>query len=51
MCPYTARYQQQIGLLHERMGECGEDIAERVQKDSMSEDCKQRLKEKLTHES
>lgn len=48
MCPYTARYKEQIGLLHERVGECCGDISEKVETAQMSEVCKQRMKEKLS---
>ncbi len=47
MCPYTARYKKQIDLLHEHAGQCGEGVPEKVQGACMSDECKQRLKEKL----
>lgn len=47
MCPYTARYREQIGLLHEHIGECGEEVPEKIQKACMSAECKERLKDKL----
>lgn len=44
MCPYTARYANQVTLVHERLGNCGETIAEQSLADGMSAECRERLK-------
>ncbi|WP_309399483.1 hypothetical protein [Cerasicoccus maritimus] len=47
MCPYTARYDKQVELMHDKLGACCDDIGEQAVSDGMSNDCKERLKAKL----
>lgn len=50
MCPYTARYDEQVGLMHETISACCDDISNIAPAD-MSPECKQRLKAKLAETS
>ncbi|WP_309385213.1 hypothetical protein [Cerasicoccus frondis] len=47
MCPYTARYDKQVDLMHDKLGACCDDIGEHAVADGMPSDCKERLKAKL----
>lgn len=47
MCPFTSRYNQQINKLHSRLGKCEMESAEVMKDSHMSDECKQRLKEKM----
>ncbi|MEO0795969.1 MAG: hypothetical protein AAFX93_12445 [Verrucomicrobiota bacterium] len=47
MCPYTARYEKQIEMMHCNLDVNAEKIADKAVKEGMSDECKARLKEKL----
>lgn len=47
MCPYTARYDEQVGLMHEKIGTCCEEMATEATPANLSPECKERLKAKL----
>ena len=50
MCPFTNRYNEQIGTLHQRIGHCDEETIEVMKDASLSDEYKNRLKEKLARE-
>lgn len=47
MCPYTARYDQQVGLMHDKLRACSSEISDHVVGANMPNECKDRLKSKL----
>jgi len=47
LCPFTARYQKQVGLMHQKLSECGAEIPENAVPKSMSTECKERIRAKL----
>jgi len=47
MCPYTARYGEQVELMHDQLGVCGDEVSEQGASVGMSDECKERLKAKL----
>ncbi|WP_269537864.1 hypothetical protein [Cerasicoccus fimbriatus] len=48
MCPYTDRYDKQVGLMHNKLGACCDDIGEAAVSRGMSDECKARLKAELS---
>lgn len=50
MCPYTSRYNEQIGALRDRLSECGDETVGVVGESRLSEECKKRLREKMVVE-
>lgn len=47
ICPFTARYEQQVSLMHEKISQCCDEVGEHTVAESMSPECKERLKAKL----
>ncbi|MBK1859017.1 hypothetical protein [Cerasicoccus arenae] len=47
MCPYTARYGEQVSLMHDKLASCCDEIAEQSVPECMPPDCKERIKSKL----
>jgi len=46
MCPYTARYEEQVSLLHKRVAECDEELSLLADAE-LSQECRERLKARL----
>lgn len=51
MCPYTARYEKQVGVIHKHAGQCGEDISGLSQEIRLSEESKERMRGRVRAET
>jgi len=47
MCPFTARYEKQVGLMHQKLSEKADEIPESAVSECLSEECKERIKAKI----